>query len=102
MLHHMPKGAADEHISSSRAVDAAAQEPVRAGGTRSSPRATYLLNVLVAEGLDEHASTRELLEQVAAHYRARLANEGRLQEASDHVLHELRDLREQIARDLYS
>jgi hypothetical protein len=44
---------------------------------------------------------RELLEQVSEDYRARLAREGKLEQSSDDVLQELRDLREQIARDLY-
>ena len=61
-----------------------------------------LLSVLVAEGLDVHATTRELLEHVAVQYRARLAGEGRFPESSDEVLQELGSLREQIARDLYS
>jgi hypothetical protein len=46
-------------------------------------------------------TTRELLEQVSEDYRARLAHEGKLEQSSDDVLQELRDLREQIARDLY-
>ena len=77
-------------------------ERVARAAAHEQRRLEDLLNVLVAEGLDVHASTRELLEQVAGHYRSRLASEGRLQESSDQVLHELRDLREQIARDLYS
>ena len=77
-------------------------ERVARAAAHEQRRLEDLLSVLVAEGLDVHATTRELLERVAAHYRARLADEGRLPEASGEVLQELRDLREQIAHDLYS
>ena len=60
-----------------------------------------LLNTLIAEGLEAHATIRELLEHVSEDYRARLAREGKLYQSSDSVLQELRDLREQIAREFY-
>ena len=60
-----------------------------------------LLRTLIAEGLEAHTTVRELLEHVSEDYRARLAREGKLHQSSDDVLHELRDLREQIARELY-
>ena len=60
-----------------------------------------LLGTLIAEGLEAHMTIRELLEHVSEDYRARLACEGKLYQSSDDVLQELRDLREQIARDLY-
>jgi hypothetical protein len=60
-----------------------------------------LLSTLIAEGLEGHATIRDLLEQVSEHYRARLAREGKLDQSPDAVLQELRDLREQIARALY-
>ena len=60
-----------------------------------------LLRTLIVEGLEAHMTIRELLEQVSEDYRARLAREGKLEQSSDDVLQELRDLREQIARDLY-
>ncbi len=60
-----------------------------------------LLGALIAEGLEAHMTRRELLEHVSEDYRARLAREGKLSQSSDDVLQELRDLREQIARDLY-
>ena len=60
-----------------------------------------LLRILIAEGLEAHTTVRELLEHVSEDYRARLAREGKLHQSSDDVLQELRDLREQIARDLY-
>ena len=60
-----------------------------------------LLSTLIVEGLEAHATTRELLEHVSEDYRARLAHEGRLPQSSDDVLQDLRDLREQIARELY-
>ncbi|MBI4641507.1 MAG: hypothetical protein HY731_12480 [Candidatus Tectomicrobia bacterium] len=60
-----------------------------------------LLSTLIAEGLDAHATMRELFEHVSEQYRARLAREGKLHQSSDGVLQELRTLREQIARELY-
>jgi len=60
-----------------------------------------LFSTLIAEGLEAHATIRELLEHVSEDYRARLAREGKLQQSSDDVLHGLRDLREQIARERY-
>jgi len=60
-----------------------------------------LLSTLIAEGLEAHATIRELWEHVSEDYRARLAREGKLHQSSDDVLHELRDLREQIAGELY-
>ena len=60
-----------------------------------------LLNALVAEGLDAHATVRELFERVSEQYRARLTREGKLNQSADGVLQELRTLREQIVRELY-
>ena len=60
-----------------------------------------LLSVLVAEGLDAHASVRELFEHVSTQYRARLGREGKLDQSADEVLQELRAVREQIAGELY-
>jgi len=60
-----------------------------------------LLSTLVAEGLNVHATVRELFEQVSEQYRARLAREDKLDRSSDEVLQQLRTLREQIARELY-
>jgi hypothetical protein len=60
-----------------------------------------LISALIAEGLEAHTTIRELLEHVSEDYRARLAREGTLHQSSDDVLQGLRDLREQIARELY-
>lgn len=60
-----------------------------------------LLSTLVAEGLDAHATVRELFERVSEQYRARLTGEGKLDQSADGVLQELRTLREQIVRELY-
>jgi len=60
-----------------------------------------LLSALIDEGLDAHATVRELFEHVPEQYRARLAREGKLHQSSEDVLQELRTLREQIARELY-
>lgn len=60
-----------------------------------------LLGSLIAEGLDAHATVRELFERVSEQYRSRLAADGKLAQSSDDVLRELRALREQIARELY-
>ena len=60
-----------------------------------------LLGRLVIEGLDAHASTREIMERVSVEYQARVSGEGKSQQSADEVLQELRELREQIARELY-
>jgi hypothetical protein len=60
-----------------------------------------LLRTLITEGLEAHTTLRELLERVSADYRTRLEREGKLHQSPDDVLHQLRDLREQIARELY-
>ena len=60
-----------------------------------------MLSTLVGEGLNVHASFRELFEGVSAQYRARLIREGKSGQSSDQVLQELRELREQIANELY-
>jgi prophage DNA circulation protein len=60
-----------------------------------------LLRTLIAEGLEAHTTIRELLEHVSKDYRARLAYEGKLDQSSDDVQQDLRDLREQITRALY-
>ncbi len=60
-----------------------------------------LLSALVTEGLDAHLTVREIFEHVSGQYRARLAQEGKLHQSPDEVLQELRDLREQIASELY-
>jgi hypothetical protein len=60
-----------------------------------------LMGELIAEGLDTHKSVRDLMEQVSAQYRARLAQEGKLDQSAEEVLQELRDLREQVAGELY-
>jgi hypothetical protein len=62
---------------------------------------TELLSSLIAEGLMELDSPRAAFERAAASYRARLAREGKLDQSPDEVLQELRDLREQVARELY-
>ena len=60
-----------------------------------------LLSALVAAGLEARAPVRELLEHVSTRYRARLAREHKLQQSPDEVLQELREIREQIAGELY-
>ena len=60
-----------------------------------------LLNTLVVEGLDAHATVRELFERVSVQYRDRLGREGKLDQSADNILQELRALREQLACELY-
>jgi hypothetical protein len=55
-----------------------------------------LLSVLVAEGMDVHATAREVLEQVASQYRARICGEDGLSKPSGAVLQELSELRKAI------
>src|SRR5436190_21515162 len=75
-----------------RAKQAAAEEQRQLG---------ELLSRLVTEGLEARASVRQLFEHVSAQYRARLAQEGKLEQSPDEVLQDLRNLREQVASDLY-
>jgi hypothetical protein len=56
----------------------------------------------VAEGLAAHATVRELFEQASALYRERLAREGKLEQSSEEVRKQLREVREQVARELYA
>jgi hypothetical protein len=65
---------------------------------REKRQLTELLAMLVVEGLDAHATPREILERVSAQYRARLAAENRLNQSSEEVLQQLR---EQVAHELY-
>jgi len=60
-----------------------------------------LLSGLLAEGLNVHGTIREVFEGASAHYRARLLHEGKLSQSADEILHELRELREKIADELY-
>jgi hypothetical protein len=76
-------------------------ERVTQAALREQRQLEDLLSVLIAEGLDAHATVRELFEHVSEQYRARLAREGKLHQSSDSVLQELHNHREQIARELY-
>lgn len=60
-----------------------------------------ILSQLITEGLNVHASLRELFEVVSDQYRARLSQEGKLGQSPDEVLDQLRRVREQIAHELY-
>lgn len=77
-------------------------ERVRQAALMEQRQVEELLGTWITEGLEAHITIRELLEHVSEDYRARLECEGKLQQSSDDVLQELRDLREQIARALYS
>jgi hypothetical protein len=76
-------------------------ERVAEAAGREKLQLAELLATLVAEGLDAHATARELLERVSTQYRARLADENKLSQSPEEVLRELRDVREQVARELY-
>ena len=99
------KGSPHEQYWSNCASDAAAAKGHVRTGNASRDHGTRqvedLLHTLVAEGLEAHTTIRELLEHVSEDYRARLTREGKLDQSSDDVLQELRDLREQITRELY-
>jgi hypothetical protein len=60
-----------------------------------------LLSALVAEGLDAHASFREIFDHLSEQYRERLRREGKLSASPEETQEELRLLREQIANELY-
>ena len=76
-------------------------ERVTHAARREQRQVEDLLHTFITEGLEAHTTVRELLEHVSEDYRTRLAHEGKLCQSSDDVLHELRALREQIARELY-
>ena len=76
-------------------------ERVTQAALKEQQQVEDLLRTLIAEGLEAHTTIRDLLEHVSEDYRARLACEGKLSQSSDDVLQELRDLREQITRELY-
>ncbi len=59
------------------------------------------LSTLVADGLEAHATTRELFEKASVQYRARLDTDSKRSQSSDEVLQELRNLREEVAGELY-
>jgi hypothetical protein len=59
------------------------------------------LRSLIAEGMDAHRSTSEILEEVSRSYRARLERQGKANQSPEEILSELRGLREQVARELY-
>lgn len=60
-----------------------------------------LLNSLIVQGIDLHSTVRELFEHASKQYRDRLESEGKLNQSSDEVLEELRNLREKMASELY-
>lgn len=76
-------------------------ERVAQAAVKEQQQLEDLLSELIAVGLDAQATTRELLEQVSERYRDRLIREGKLQQSPDEVLQDLRNLREQIACELY-
>jgi hypothetical protein len=59
------------------------------------------LGTLIAQGIDAHRSTREILEEVSRSYRTRLRRAGKTDQSADEVLAELGQVREQVARELY-
>jgi len=76
-------------------------ERVAEAATLEQRQLEDLMSELVAEGLDSHQSVRALLEQVSVQYQTRLGQAGKLNQSAEEVLQELRDLREQAARELY-
>ncbi len=56
---------------------------------------------LVNSGLDSHRGYQELMERLAERYQDRLARQGKLGQTKEEVLAELRQLREQVADELY-
>ena len=60
-----------------------------------------VLTTLVAEGLETHATAREILERLSDQYRARLDEQHQLHRSPAQVLQDLRDCRERIADALY-
>jgi hypothetical protein len=61
-----------------------------------------LLNRLILEGLNSYTTVRSILEVVSRHYRERLQQENRLNQSDDEILQDLRNIRAQVADELYS
>ena len=60
-----------------------------------------MLATLVTDGLNSNATVREILEALSREYRARLEREGKLDQSAEEILQDLRETREEIARELY-
>lgn len=60
-----------------------------------------LWGVVVDEGLTNHESAKEILERVSQSYCARLEREGKLNQTSQEIMQELRELRERLADEDY-
>jgi hypothetical protein len=88
---------ADVTLKLPRSVYETAMELARA----TAQPITDLLSSVVTDGLAIPDSPREGFERVSASYRARPAREGKLDQSPEEVLQELRELREQVVRDLY-
>ena len=71
-----------------------------AAATEHRPTGEVISN-LVAEGFESRQTTRELLEKVSESYRQLLSASGKLNQTPEEVLSELRELREQVAVELY-
>lgn len=92
---------AEQTVSVTVTLPKAVYERVAQAAAHERRQVEELPSALVAEGLEAHASVRELFEHASELYRVRLAREGRLDQTPEEVLKELRDVREQIARELY-
>lgn len=79
----------------------AVYERVNQVATAEQTPVEEVLRLLVSEGLEVHATSRQLWEGVSEQYRARLGLDGNLPQSPDRVLEDLRLLREQIASELY-
>jgi selenocysteine-specific translation elongation factor len=60
-----------------------------------------LLKLLVAEGLTARTTVRQVLESISIQYCQRLARDGQAQQSPEQVLQNLKQVREQIADELY-
>ena len=60
-----------------------------------------MLKLLLNEGLDAHATSRQLWERVSAAYRNRLAHAGTAKQSAEEILEGLQNIREQVASELY-
>ncbi|WP_448571262.1 hypothetical protein [Trichothermofontia sp.] len=59
------------------------------------------LQALIVESLDNHLSTRQIFAAIAKSYQGRLQEEGKRGQWREEVLRDLRELREQVADELY-
>ena len=93
--------ALDENVSVTVPLPRGVLDQVAELAERSHSTVEAQLGTLVEEGLKQRLTIRERLDMLSESYRARLAREGKLDMTAEEVMEELRQVREQVARDYY-